>query len=1205
MINISEDYSIIDINKNAVIEASAGTGKTFTIVKIVEKILLELETDISKIVVVTFTEKAAGELKDRIRKSLIKKLNKNNPQEYKKINQILENFDNLVINTIHGFCNRILNEYAFENQESFQKEIADDAILYPKILHNFMRKEWPEYYGEYLEKILYLSDFENNPRYFENLIINITKKYKPELNDQIIPEPILENDLLKSDIDNFEKEINGLLNLIYYEPGKNIEEQKLYMEYEELKNILNKKSIETRKKFIIKPLIEFYIECNNKLNKIKAFKKFYNISSQCSGFDLQDENKELIGYNVLFHGALKKGNENYDFIYNHKILYNIITALEKIRKKFINLNKILLSSTAYFLTKSLRIYKQENALISYDDMLYLIYNSVIQNENFLKILQYRFNYALVDEFQDTDRIQWSIFKKIFIENTNNRLFVIGDPKQSIYGFRNADVYTYIHAKDEMITKYNANYYYLNTNWRSTKNLINDFNLLFNYKEWFNNASSDDPDLKKINYIPVKLPEEKKMQSEIVFPGSNNKRNLNGINLFKIDNLKKEDTLYSLSKFIIREIKYLLSKKDIKIKIKDNLPRAINESDICIIVKTKKEAEIIEEQLRNNKIKSTFYKKAGLYQSNEAIQLKYLLSAIAFTEDTSLYKKSLLTDFFNINIKDVIKYTELLPGSKIQLLFTKWTILAEKRKWSKLFNSILYESGLLYRLVYEEKKLNINSDRIITNYKHILENLEYTAINKRFDIFDIVQHLTNLINKAITGNIDEDLHRIETEEDKIKIMTIHVSKGLEFPIVFLFHSFTKSDQKDFYKFHEKNNIFYDLTKNQKNQIKDKIEEEQEEKRLYYVAFTRAGLKLYLPYFNNIDNKRLESSASIIKRSIENIINNNYFLSDQDYNYIELNDYPDNWKSEIGSINIGKSLFPKINRDEFVKRKITTQSFSSLHNKILLKIPDEVSINDFGEDKKETDEQFMDNDFSSVIEENDLPGGRYTGDMFHKIFENIDFKKINKIKNSDFKKISNDMETKNLVEKYFKIYLSRNIFNLNNETNNIYFNKVLEIIYNTLSFPINNENFILSALQNENRLHEVEFYLPVKNNDRDTDIFLNGYIDMIFREKNRYYILDWKSNYLKNGYHGKLFREEVIKNYELQYQIYLTALIEWLKNNLNNFDYEKNFGGIYYIYLRGIGTDKDILNNGVFYYKPGKKDFEVIKSGLYKKIIEKIS
>ena len=110
MINISEDYSIIDINKNAVIEASAGTGKTFTIVKIVEKILLELETDISKIVVVTFTEKAAGELKDRIRKSLIKKLNKNNPQEYKKINQILENFDNLVINTIHGFCNRILKK---------------------------------------------------------------------------------------------------------------------------------------------------------------------------------------------------------------------------------------------------------------------------------------------------------------------------------------------------------------------------------------------------------------------------------------------------------------------------------------------------------------------------------------------------------------------------------------------------------------------------------------------------------------------------------------------------------------------------------------------------------------------------------------------------------------------------------------------------------------------------------------------------------------------------------------------------------------------------------------------------------------------------------------------------------------------------------------------------------------------------------------
>ncbi len=1156
--------------------------------------------------IVTFTEKAAGELKDRLRKSLIKRLNDNNQKENQKINEILEKFDNLVINTIHGFCNRILNEYAFENHESFKKEIVDDAVLYPKILHNIMRKEWFDHYGKYLEKMLCLSDFENNPEYFENFIINISKKYKPELNDQLIPEPLLDKNLIKTKIDDFENEINELLNLINFEPKISIEEQTLYNDYEKLKNILNKSSIETRLNKIIKPLIEFYIECSNNSNKIKAFKNFYNISSQCSSFNTGDEEVKILGFKVLIHGALKKGNENYDFKSSHKNLYNIITTLEKIRDKFVDLNKLIVSSTTDLLVKKLREHKNENALISYDDMLYLVHNSLQNNKNFLNILQERFKYALVDEFQDTDRIQWEIFKKIFIESTKNKLFIIGDPKQSIYGFRNADVYTYLNAKYEMEKNYDAKCYSLNTNWRSSEKLINDFNLIFKHKGWFNDTDNKYSNLKNIEYIPVTLPNDKNMHSEIIFPETTNKRNSKGISLFKIDSFKKEESLYSQSQFIIKEIKYLLSDKNIKIKIKNNDPRSINESDICIIVKTKNQAEYIEKHLRINNIKSTFYKKAGLYQSNEAVQIKYLLSAIAYSEDKSFFKKSLLTDFFKIDIKDINIYSEFEANSKIQLLFTKWIFLAEKRKWSKLFNSILYDTGLFYRLVYNEETLNINSDRIITNYKHILENLEYISVNKRYDIFEIVQHLTNLINKSIASEIDEDLHRIETEEDKIKIMTIHASKGLEFPIVFLFHSFTKSVIKNYYKFHnpENNNIIYDLNKNPKNHNLDKYEEEQEEKRLYYVAFTRTSLKLYLPYFMETENKKLESTLGIIKRSIDNNLRDQCFLFDYDYININSDKHLSNNKiNNHDNIIINDPLFQKINKEEFINKKITVQSFSGLHSQFLFKVRDEINTSDFGEGKKEIDEHFTDNKLS-LLEEKELPGGSHIGVMFHEIFENINFEKINKIKNDNFMNLNNDTEIKELIEKYFNIYFLRNVLNTNNETNEIYFNKTLEIIYNTLNSPIDENNFMLSALQDKNKVQEIEFYLPVNFNGPDTDIFLNGFIDMIFRENGKYYILDWKSNYLKTGYHGKIFKEEVIKNYELQYQIYLTASIEWLKNSLINFDYEKHFGGIYYIYLRGIGTDKKNLNNGIFYFKPNENDFKSIKTDLYKKIIERI-
>lgn len=1195
-------YERIDIDKNSVIEASAGTGKTYTIVRLVERILLEGKADISEIVVVTFTEKAAGELKEKIRKALLGKSEKekNDKIKYNKIKGFIENFDNLTINTIHGFCNRLLSEYAFENNEPFQKGIVDDALLYPKILHAEMRKNWPDDYGEYLEKLISLSDFENNPSYFENLSINIAKKYRPELGDKIIPEPLLDKEKIKKEIDGFENSINTLLELIDIEPEERIENNKLYKEYEDLNKILNARSIEARLNKIIKPLIQFKIECADNHNKLNAFKKFYNVSSECSGFDAINEIHDQLGYNILFNGAIKKGKEDYDFKSNNKNLCDKIKILEQLRISFINLNKQLSSNTIHLLINDMREYKKENSQVSYDDMLYLLYKS-LEKKNFLDIIQKRFKYALVDEFQDTDRMQWDIFKKIFLENSKNRLFIIGDPKQAIYGFRNADVFTYIKAKDELMTKYKAGYYALSTNWRSTDKLIYDFNKIFKEKEWFNDSNSNKY---KIEYLPALIPEDKSIHSKIIFSEPDKKRSSCGINVFKIDNTNKDDTLYLQSQFIIKEIKCLLYNKNISIKIKDEELRTIKESDISIIVKTKKEAEIIEHYLTLNKLKSTFYKKAGLYQSNEAIQLKHILNAVAYREDQSLFKKALLTDFFNAGINDLNKYQEIKEDSRISLLFEKWIILAEKRNWSKLFNSIFYDTGLFYRLVCNEDEKNINSDRIITNYRHISENLEYTAINNRYDIYDMVLYLTNLINKALTSEIDEDLHRLETEEDKIKITTIHASKGLEFPIVFIFHAFTKSNSANYLKFHDKNtyNVVFDLIKHEKNQMIHTGEEEEELKRLFYVAFTRSCLKLYIPYLDNTDNKKLESIAGIIKRSIDKNFKEKHFLSLDDYSGKNISlDVKLKKNINISEIKIIEPLFPIINKNEFERRKTSVQSFSGLHNKILLKIHDEInSTGDFGEEKKDLDEPSIEKE-SLIEEENILPGGTYTGEMFHKILEEIDFDKVNKIKNKTYNEIKNDIETKNLIEKYFNIYLLRNTFINDDEKKDVYFNKTLEIIHNSLNSPISHEDISLSSIKKEDRIHEAEFYLPVENKKKNSDVFLNGFIDMIFRLNKKYYFLDWKSNYLKDGYEGDIFIEEVKRHYELQYEIYLTAFIEWLKNNLDNFNYERDFGGIYYIYLRGINLKN---KNGIFYLRPDENEFESIRTNLFINILERV-
>jgi len=152
-------------------------------------------------------------------------------------------------------------------------------------------------------------------------------------------------------------------------------------------------------------------------------------------------------------------------------------------------------------------FKQENGLISYEDMISLVHNALSKSDNtFKKALQKRYKYALIDEFQDTDILQWNIFKNIFLCGTDNRLVIIGDPKQAIYGFRGADVFAYYTAKKEMIGQFNAKYYSLNQNWRSVPSLIKAFNKIFGGDNWFSNT--------EMNYIDNTAPENKKYTDKI-------------------------------------------------------------------------------------------------------------------------------------------------------------------------------------------------------------------------------------------------------------------------------------------------------------------------------------------------------------------------------------------------------------------------------------------------------------------------------------------------------------------------------------------------------------------------------------------------------------------------------------------------------------------------------------------------------------------
>jgi exodeoxyribonuclease V beta subunit len=246
-------------------------------------------------------------------------------------------------------------------------------------------------------------------------------------------------------------------------------------------------------------------------------------------------------------------------------------------------------------------------------------------------------------------------------------------------------------------------------------------------------------------------------------------------------------------------------------------------------------------------------------------------------------------------------------------------------------------------------------------------------------------------------------------------------------------------------------------------------------------------------------------------------------------------------------------------------------------------------------------------SADITPDEMPGGIEIGSMFHNILEHIDFTHaVEKMDASQDKvrSLMDDPETGDIILKQMEIYRVEERWTYN----------ICQIIKNTLATPISivDDEFILGRLGQADRLHELEFIYPFAlSTYKDETIpdctaengFIRGSVDMVFRYNNKFYIADWKSNYLENGYdHDSMAINMKSAGYDLQYRLYTIAVLRWLKQSLNNrFDPAKDFGGIFYFYLRGMGTGK---GNGIFYVPAGqlgdlkKMEQEIIKrTGLF--------
>ncbi|MGD9211694.1 MAG: UvrD-helicase domain-containing protein, partial [Desulfobacteraceae bacterium] len=918
------DPKEIDLTRHALIEASAGTGKTYTIENLVVRLLTEQpEISIENILLVTFTEKATGELKVRIREKIEQQFDvvqNTNISLGLKLKAALDNFEQAAVFTIHGFCQNILSELAFENNALFENELKDDHAIYDGLLKEQIRKVWPQRYGSLLPELLQICQFAVAKEGLLTNIINIARNFSPAAGDCIIP--CCDHDSYADFRLQLVTKARELSRLLVGPPLLSQTYNKLNINAKSRGNLIRK---------VLQPLEKFLIN-----NDFQPF----DVGELCELFDNFRKVKSIKdqGLSALIPSKWLKKGPNIEVCPNLEAVVTVGTELEQLIPVAVHW---LVRETIFDLKAAVAAKKQQHGWISFDDMLIRVYETLFSDTAsvLLKRLREKYKIAFVDEFQDTDPVQWRIFRRIFIDDIPkhgyNPLIIIGDPKQAIYSFRGADVYAYLEARSimaELAEKQMANLYSLSYNWRSLPQLVDCFNRLFSQSTWFDSEVSTGP--YAIGYSRSMSP-KKEMLPLAVTDDDSCRASLNLLDLRSLP--KSSHARKTLGVFIASEIKHLVNSSNLWFAKKNGEKRALDYGDVCILVRGKTEALPIEAYLRVFGIPYSFYKKPGLFQSEQAEELSLVLAAVLDPADTDRVKKALLTSFFNADVLFLYTYNELPVTHPVRKLLLVWNELATQRQWSPLFQSLMEDSGLIFRLSPQP-----DWDRIHTNFSQIFEHLESEAYRRNLDSRALLALLDSYRSQTVTAEEGADIHQIETEDRKVQIMTMHVSKGLQFPVVFLAGGLTRPFQNKYHLFHQFDTSetesrierVFDLAS--QNSSKHKKELDDEDRRLFYVAATRAQLKLYLPYYPvTAASTWVGPLSKFIAASIEAAFTNND--NQLDIHWIQVAPgFTDNSPtkeviplSKTESIPVSPENFALPPEDHFQARKVRLTSFSSLN------------------------------------------------------------------------------------------------------------------------------------------------------------------------------------------------------------------------------------------------------------------------------------
>ena len=1196
------------------VEADAGTGKTWTLVALVVRALVERSLGVEQILLVTFTRAAAAELRGRLRDRIERVLaasaaypgsvsddpvaalllGANDPADVtRRLRLALARIDEAPIDTIHGFCQRIISEHGlsvglpgrFEIDEWGGRALTSEMVRWwsatmarePLELVQLLGAGGgpsPETVGEMLAPLLVQPDLELRPGPFD------WRSLATQVSEQR----------------------DALLAAL-------AEEGDAFADWCKTSSEVNRRSYSSA----------------NVANWLEAVRRFAADLPRSVGNEKATAFARL-GSDAFGAGPAPGGFEDFTF---PRRLSDLLSTLR--------MRKLVAAAICHELrdplAARLRERRELTRTLSFDDLLRITRDALtdpVVGAGLAAQLRRRYPLALIDECQDTDPLQWQIFAAIYPRSgaagqdgsDEPAMVMVGDPKQAIYGFRNADVYAYFDARS------GARLHRIAENRRASEPLLAAIGALFDCPAPFL--------IDEIEMHPPRYGERPRPQL-LAPPGAAPRAAFNWVRLSADGDrrLSKEDARQRAARACAAEIARLLGEPRTLVRwpapeAAGNAPGAERElalqpRDIAVLVGTAYEAGVIKRALTSQGIGAAEISRQSVFESREARELVRVITAVASPSSSSRLRGALVTGLIGWSAEQLEEVAgDERAWSRIVAAFE-----ACARAWPRRGAQAALRALLLDDLeVAGRVAAGADGERALTNLAHLLDLMSESAAST-----DSPAAALAWLDEAQGAGIGGEAHelRLESDDNLVQVVTVHKSKGLEFPLVFvpfawsLREARTAAGALPLLRYHERDGERWLAVRELDSSSGDSLaarlaarEEASEALRLLYVALTRAQLRVYL-FWGDVsgaersplgwllrdraacDDERPDWQASrlvpealaehvaragegALELSFDEVIGERAHFIAPEPEGIELAARPFTVDLAPGWVRRSFTAIARGSSGDAGDRPDHDQAVTPEPAALAGDEPpgagaDQGPSASSGGDPGEAAHKRLRFGFER---------GAHAGYFLHGLLEATDF-----ASGVDPDQASRQLERNAIVAEA---------------------GATAHWLDEVLATPLadgRGGQIDLRALGRDDRIVELPFLLPV-DAVADEEIFaaisahypldlqrgreawsgfLNGFIDLVYRHDGRYFLLDWKSNWLGGDFgdyrHEALEAEIRHGSYALQFCLYALALHRWLQRRVAGYRYDEHFGGVHYAFLRGMAPaarDPDGGQYGVYFTCP---------------------